>query len=118
MIVKLDEDLSPALLPLLRERGYEARTVHDQGWGGTKDDALWPLVQASQEFFITADKGFADVRNYPPGSHHGIVLLRADDQRIPVFEKILRALLDSHRLEDHVGHLIIATEILIRIRRP
>jgi len=37
--------------------------------GGWKDEALWRAVQNERRFLVTADKGFADARNYPPGAH-------------------------------------------------
>ena len=69
MHIKVDEDIPPVAAIWLQERGYEASTVVDQGMGGWQDDPLWQAVQAGQQFLLTADKGFGDIRLYSPGSH-------------------------------------------------
>jgi predicted nuclease of predicted toxin-antitoxin system len=76
MHIKVDEDLPQSVATVLRQRGYSCSTVLEQGKGGWKDPALWEVVQDHQQFFITADKGFGNIRRYPPGTHGGILLLR------------------------------------------
>ena len=78
MRVKLDEDLPRAAVFLLRSAGEDAQTVHEQGMNGWQDPDLWRAVQTEGPFLITGDKGFADLRSYPPGSHCGVLLLRPD----------------------------------------
>lgn len=68
MAVKLDESLSDLIGDVLKASGYEVRSVRGQSWSGTKDSLLWPMVQAERVFFITADKGFGDMRTYPPAN--------------------------------------------------
>lgn len=70
MHVKIDEDLPKSVVDLLRAEGYQATSVREQGLQGMKDSALWQVVQQEGCFFVTADKGFGDVRLYPPGTHH------------------------------------------------
>lgn len=77
--VKVDEDLPRAALHLLQEYGYDAVSVIDQKMGGWKDPPLWTVVQEEGRFLVTADKGFADIRKYPPGTHAGLLLLRPDE---------------------------------------
>ncbi len=79
MHIKVDEDLPQAIAETLRRHGYSCSTVSEQGMGGFKDPALWEAVQAHHQFLITADKGFGDVRQYPPGTHGGILLLRPSE---------------------------------------
>ena len=74
--VKFDEDLSPMVVEPVRRAGFTVATVVDQGWSGLKDQELWSRVVAEGFFFVTADKGFADIRSRPPGDHPGILLLR------------------------------------------
>jgi hypothetical protein len=63
--VKLDEDLPKSLIDILAGRGYFPTTVFLQGWAGTLDPNLWPMIQKEQIYFITADKGFA-ISGYIP----------------------------------------------------
>ena len=82
MHIKVDEDLPFAVAPRLRELGYECSTVVGQGSAGTKDPQLWEIVQQHGQFLMTADKGFGDLRSYPPGQHHGVLLLRPSEDGI------------------------------------
>ncbi|HEV2292926.1 MAG TPA: DUF5615 family PIN-like protein [Tepidisphaeraceae bacterium] len=118
MRVKLDEDLSHRLGELLGAHGHVALTVRGQGWGGLKDPQLWPRVLAENIFFVTADKGFGDIRAYPPGTHPGILLLRTNEGLPSEFRSLLEMVLRSHALEEHAGCLMVATSRGVRVRRP
>jgi predicted nuclease of predicted toxin-antitoxin system len=72
--VTLDEDLPRQAAQLLREHGYDAASVIELGMGGWKDPQLWVAIQKDERFLVTADKGFGDIRVYPPGTHFGILL--------------------------------------------
>ena len=118
MRIKVDEDLPRAAVQMLRDRGYEADSVVEQGLGGLKDPPLWQAVQAEQRFLVTADKGFADIRFYPPGTHAGVLLLRpAQDGIRPVLGLLARVLV-SYDLESLAGTVAVVTPRGIRIRRP
>jgi predicted nuclease of predicted toxin-antitoxin system len=95
---KLDEDLSESLSEVLRGKGYVVVTVRSQDWGGFKDPKLWPLIQAESIFFITADKGFGDLRKFSPGSHAGILLLRPDRESIVDYRTLLEQVLNTTAL--------------------
>ena len=117
MRIKVDEDLPNAVASLLREHGYQVDRVLDQGMSGWKDPALWQVVQQEKRFLITADKGFADIRIYPPGTHSGVMLLRPDQDGIrPVIELLTRVLKD-YDLDRFSGTIAVVTQKAIRVRR-
>lgn len=116
MRVKLDEDLSPLVADPLREAGYEVATVAGQGWSGLSDADLWSHICRQNEFFITADKGFGDIRKYAPATHPGILLLRPDRESIVSFRSLVSKVLASHTLERLVGQTTVASPRGIRIR--
>jgi len=115
--VKVDEDLPGAAAQMLQSRGYEAVSVIDQGMGGMKDRPLWLAVQAEHSFLVTAEKGFADIRFYPPGTHAGILLLRPDQAGIRPILELLERTLAAHDLEALQGSVAVATPRGARIRR-
>jgi predicted nuclease of predicted toxin-antitoxin system len=87
MRIKVDEDIPVVVAAWLQEGGHLASTVAEQGMGGRNDRALREAVQAERRFLITADKGFGDIRRYPPGTHAGALLLRPDQDGIrPILE--------------------------------
>ncbi len=117
MKIKTDEDLPWAAAQLLRQSGYECDSVLEEGLGGTKDPELWPQVQAAGRFLITADKGFANVRSFPPGTHCGVLLLRPDEDGIRPILELLEDVLNRTRLEALAGAIAVATPKGLRVRR-
>lgn len=119
MRIKIDEDLPRAAAALLQEAGYpDVRTVTEQGMGGWKDPALWQALQQEERFLVTGDKGFTDLRAYPPGSHAGVLLLRPDADGIDPILELLKKVLMSTDLAALQGCLAVATSHGLRIRRP
>jgi predicted nuclease of predicted toxin-antitoxin system len=117
MKFKIDEDLPRVAVSNLRSAGHDAISVAEQKLSGIKDPDLWRIVQSEERILITADKGFGDIRFYPPGEHHGIVLLRpADDGIRPILE-LVRILLQIDEAEKLQGTICVITPRGIRIRR-
>ncbi len=106
-----------AAVQALRQQGYEAASVVEQGMGGMKDPALWQAVQAEGRFLVTADKGFSDIRFYPPGAHAGVLLLRPDQDGIRPVIELLERVIVSYDLQNLAGTITVATPRGIRIRR-
>ena len=117
MHIKVDEDIPPIAATWLQERGYEASTVVDQGMGGWKDDSLWPAVQDDKQLLLTADKGFGDIRRYPPGTHSDVILLRPDEDGIHPMLDLLETVLAQVDFAQLVGSTAVVTPRGIRIRR-
>src|SRR5579862_2581286 len=117
ILTKLDENLPNALIALLSKHGYESATVRQQGWGGLQDEHLWPLVRAEGRFFVTTDKGFSDVRAYPPGTHPGILVLHLEEPGARSLLKLVVQTLLAMRLESMAGTIAIASERGVTIRR-
>jgi predicted nuclease of predicted toxin-antitoxin system len=115
--IKLDEDISAAVGAPLERLGHTVRTVYAQDWVGKPDHELWQLVVSHNEFLVTADKGFGDLRTFPPGTHPGILLLRPDKEGIQEYADLVAMTLQQHALESLVGCITVATPRGIRIRR-
>src|SRR5206468_2373587 len=79
--VKLDENLSRVHVDLLRQAGYDVDRVDEQGLSGATDERVWERVCTDGRFFITLDLDFSDIRRYQPGTHPGILLIRARSRR-------------------------------------
>ncbi len=86
--------------------------------GGWRDPDLWQAVQAENRFLITADKGFADLREHPPGTHGGVLLLRPSEDGIGPTVGLLEEVLAATGLDDLAGCVTVATPQGLRIRRP
>jgi predicted nuclease of predicted toxin-antitoxin system len=115
--VKIDEDLPRQVADLVAAQGYDAATVVGQGWQGVSDDELWPRAQDERRWLITADKGFADLRAHPAGSHAGVILLRAPEESRRAYLELAAIALDKIKLDDLAGAVVVATYRGVRIRR-
>jgi predicted nuclease of predicted toxin-antitoxin system len=82
-----------------------------------KDPALWQAVQAEGRFLVTADKGFGDIRFYPPGTHAGVLLLRPDQDGIRPVVELLERVIQNYDLQNLAGTITVTTPRGIRIRR-
>jgi predicted nuclease of predicted toxin-antitoxin system len=80
--IKVDEDLPKAVTESLRRVIPDTLTVLDEGLSGALDPKLWDIAQGEGRFLITGDNAFANIRKYPPGTHHGVLLLRPNDNGI------------------------------------
>jgi predicted nuclease of predicted toxin-antitoxin system len=117
--IKVDEDLPCAVAEVLRAAGHDVWRVTEQGWSGWKDDSLWNAIRSEGRLFVTADKGFADLRRLGRSAKEsGIVLLRVDRECSREYTALARRLLDTFDLERLVGALVVVTEQGIRLRRP
>ncbi|MFL6192955.1 MAG: DUF5615 family PIN-like protein [Thermoanaerobaculia bacterium] len=116
-LVKLDENLSRLHVQFLRGLGYEADRVHDQGLSGASDEIVWKRVCAEGRFLITLDLDFSDVRRFEPGTHPGILLIRARNNSAIAVLEILRRVVSEQPLLHLQGCLAVADPNLTRIRR-
>ena len=117
MRIKVDEDLPRMATVTLREHGYDAVSVLDQGMGGWKDPDLWEAVQVERRFLVTADKGFADIRHHPPGAHAGVLLLRPDEDGIRPIVDLLERVLCHYALVELMGAVAVVSSRGVRVRR-
>jgi predicted nuclease of predicted toxin-antitoxin system len=116
--IKVDEALPRQVAELFSACGHDAVTVVMQGWQGLADEALWLRVQQEERWLITADKGFADLRVYPRGSHAGVLFFRLDEESRRGYLELTQTALDHLSFEELTGSIIVVTRRGIRIRKP
>lgn len=117
MQIKVDEDLPRRVVALLREKGYKADSVVEQAMAGWKDVELWRKIQTESRFLVTADKGFADIRIYPPGTHAGVMLLRPDQDGIRPTVDLIERVLQIYDLNTLAGTTTVVTPRGVRVRK-
>ncbi len=103
MKVKLDENLPERIVAGLAALGHDTDTVTGEGFGGVTDEDLRPKVQRAARFLVTKDLGFSDERRYPPGSHHGILVLRLSDDRSSAAAERLTGVFHTEAVEAWAG---------------
>jgi len=115
--LKVDENLPGQIADLLRRQGHDALTIGDQGWQGLADDDLWARIQREGRWLVTADKEFADLRRYPPGSHAGLILLRSSGESRADYLRLAGKVLQGVKLDEVGGAVVVVTRRGVRIRQ-
>lgn len=118
MRIKVDENLPLSIARLFTDRGHQAETAIAEGLGGASDARVAESARAEDRLLVTLDRGFGDVRAYPPGSHPGIVVVRLADQCQTFVHAAVRSFLDQYDLADLRGCITIVQAGNIRVRRP
>jgi predicted nuclease of predicted toxin-antitoxin system len=115
--VKLDENIPSSAQEILARAHHDVDSVLDEGLRGASDRDVLRAAATAGRLLITLDRGFGDIRQYPPGAHAGIVVLRPAGQSAATVRSALRELI-SHDLEALAGCVVVAQRDLLRIRRP
>lgn len=118
MKVKLDENLHIGLVEVFTPGGHDVETVADEGLLGADDATVSRAAAAEDRLIITLDRGFGDLRLYPPGAHAGILVLRLNDHSLPGVKAALERLLQDVALVDLAGCVAVFRDGDLRIRRP
>ena len=116
--VKIDEDLPIEVGERMRIAGHDVRTVLAEGLGGVPDEVLWPRVQDEGRWLFTADKGFADVRTRPPGTHGGVVLFRLPRESRAGYIELADTLVNTVDLAALSGAIVVVAPGAVRVHRP
>jgi predicted nuclease of predicted toxin-antitoxin system len=116
--VKPDENLGRPHITLLKDHGYVADRLFDEGLSGIEDSEVWRHIKREQRFLITLDLGFSDVRRHKPGTHPGVLLLRPRSKGRESVLRVLKRVLAELNLGTLEGCLAVADESRTRVRRP
>ena len=86
MRLKGDENLPERLAAALRGLGHDVDTVVQEGLSGCEDEALWPVVQGTGQFFLTNQAAVRSILDHlgltPPESERpppGVRYVPVDD---------------------------------------
>lgn len=116
MKIKLDENIPASFRSILQAKGHDVDTVPEEGLAAAKDSAVWSVAKAAQRFLITQDLDFSDIRQFTPGTHPGILLIRLiRPDRRNLTATIIRVL-DTCDLDSLRGSVAVVTETKLRIR--
>ena len=116
MQFKVDENLHSDVTFLLRQHGYDAMTVVEQGLRGHPDRLIADVCREEKRAIITLDLDFADIREYPPQNYHGIIILRLLNQSRSSVLQVINRILPLILTEPLEQHLWIVEDDRLRIR--
>jgi predicted nuclease of predicted toxin-antitoxin system len=115
---KLDENMPADLAAMLHKEGHNVADIVGEGLAGEDDLPILKVAAKEGRILLTFDLDFADIRQYQPGTHAGIVVFRLRDQRWKTLEDPARRALTEDNLEKLQQGLAIVDETRIRYKRP
>jgi len=118
MKMKLDENISRHLKPILNEKGHETLTAEDEGLLNKTDVEVGAVAKTEGRMLFTLDLEFANLHKFPPGSHPGIVLFRPRSMGPLAVNRFITQFVEETDLSSLSGCLVIVDPMRIRVRRP
>ena len=117
MLFKLDENLPDSLVAAFTSAGHDAMSVVSQDLQGASDATVADVCREEDRALVTIDKGFADIRAYPPAEYPGIIVLRLDRQDIAYLRATIRRVLRLVPVHTINRTLWIVEDEKVRFRR-
>ena len=111
----VDENTGSAVAYWLRGQGHTACSIYDEA-RGLDDEGVIQKAFTEGWILITNDKDFGEKVYREGRPHHGIILLRLDDERAANKIATLRRLLD-HYADQLAGNFVVTTEDRVRFAR-
>jgi predicted nuclease of predicted toxin-antitoxin system len=118
MKIKLDENIPVRLTGELSPLGHDVDTVASEGLKGRPDGDVWSAAQHEQRFLITQDLDFSDVRQFKPGTHAGLLLVRLREPGANALLSRIQAVVQEEGLDSFARCFVVLTDRKLRIRRP
>jgi predicted nuclease of predicted toxin-antitoxin system len=118
MKVKLDEHIPVRLAGELANLGHDVDTVASEGLRGRPDTDVWSAAKREERFLITQDLDFSDVRQFKPGTHSGLLLVRMREPGANALLSRIRVVVQQEGLESFARCFVVLSDRKLRIRRP
>lgn len=118
MKLKLDENLSRHLKPVLVGLGHDVLTAADEDLLSRPDTEVAAASFKEGRMLFALDVEFADLRKYPPGAHPGIVLFRPSSFGPLAVNKFVADFVRSADLERLGACVAIVDPARVRVREP
>lgn len=108
----VDECTGPAVAKWLRNAGHDVFSVYEDQ-RGIDDDTVIQKAFDEQRILITNDKDFGDKVYREKSLHHGVILMRLEDERASVKIATLNRLLTQYS-DQLSGRFAVVTETRVR----
>jgi len=103
---------------LLAAQGHDVHTVMTENLSGHDDPTIFGAAKSEGRLLMTQDLDFSDVRQYQPGTHPGIVLIRLrEPSRRRLIERLNKTI-EAESIEDWAGCFVVLSDRKLRVRRP
>jgi predicted nuclease of predicted toxin-antitoxin system len=117
MRIKLDENLPVRLAATLTNLGHDVHTIAEENLSGRSDREVWHAAQQEARFLITQDLDFSDLRQFGPGTHCGILLVRLHSPDRQSLIMRVAEIFQQEEVTRWAGCFVVATERKLRVIR-
>lgn len=118
MTLLADESLAGRTRRFLREAGHTVLTVSELHRIGATNGEIVSLATTHGAILVTEDRGVGDLRTFPLGSHHGVIVLKTPGaEPLDAVHRNLREALRTITPEQLRGSLLIIDRNKFRLRR-
>lgn len=111
----VDECTGPAVAEWLQGEGHEVFSVYDE-LPGLDDEDIIRKAFADNWILITNDKDFGEKVYRDRRPHHGIILMRLENDRVTVKIRTLQQLLENYA-DQLANKFVVVTEKQVRFAR-
>ncbi len=118
MRIKLDENMPATLARELATLGHDVDTVPAEQLASRPDADIWAAAQRTRRLLITQDLDFSDIRQFEPGVHFGLLLVRLAQPGRRALARRVRIMFENEDVETWRRCFVVATDRKIRVRRP
>jgi predicted nuclease of predicted toxin-antitoxin system len=118
MRLKLDENLSRHLKPVLIALGHDVLTAADENLLSHPDTEIAQAAKEEQRMLLTLDVEFADLRKHPPGSHPGVILFRPLSLSPLSVNAFIADFIRRADLDKLAACVAVVDPIRVRVRSP
>ncbi len=108
----VDECAGPSVARWLRYQSYGVFSVYEEARGMTDDDILKKAL-AENWILLTNDKDFGEMVYREKRRHHGVILLRLQDEQAASKIDAISKLLDGYK-EQLTDAFVVVTETQVR----
>ena len=115
MKLKLDENIPARLVKVLTGLGHDVDTVPGEDLTGAGDRHVWQAAQDSERFLITQDLDFSDTRQFRPGTHCGILVVRLREPGREALVRRIRQAFLTENIGAWAGGFVVLTEHKLRV---
>ena len=112
-----DENISPAFVEFLRNKGFDVTDIRELEIHGASDSLILNLARQDKRVLITFDKHFANILLYPLNSHFGIIRIRIHPPLLNDMIQSFESFIEKFDLTAIEKTLIILEREGFRVRR-
>ena len=101
----------------LRDLGHDVYDLKEKGLANLSDPEVFRLAQTQRRILVTMDKDFSSILLYPPGEHHGIIVVKLYRLKVAEASKLFLDAIKDIKPEDISRNLVIIDRAKTRIRK-